>query len=91
MQLTASFCNWSERTPTIFFAHAETEHSIPGERKNVCSILRTLGRIIVHQLLEHLLPAGELYIYKSVCVVQITAVHAEKALDALIKMRFVVM
>ncbi|EKC74142.1 DNA mismatch repair protein MutS domain protein [human gut metagenome] len=38
---------------------------------------------IVHQLLEHLLPAGELYIDKSVCVVQIAAVHTEKAFDAL--------
>ena len=63
----------------------------PDEWENVCSILCTLGKVIVHQLLEHLLPAGELYIYKSVCVVQIAAIHAKKALDTLIKLRFVVM
>ena len=57
---------------------------------DVCSILRTLGRIIVHQLLEHLLPAGELYIYKSVCVVQIAAVHTEKVFDALVKLWLIV-
>ena len=74
----------------FFFAHAETEHRIPDERIDVCSILRTLGRIIVHQLLEHLLPAGDLYIDKSVCVVQIAAVHTEKAFDALVELRFVV-
>ena len=51
---------------------------------------RTLGRIIVHQLLEHLLPAGEFYIYKSVCVVQIAAVHTEKVFDALVELRLVV-
>ena len=43
-----------------------------------------------NQLLEHLLPAGELYIDKSVCVVQIAAVHTEKAFDALVELRFVV-
>ena len=48
------------------------------------------GRIIVHQLLEHLFPAGELYIYKSVCVVQIAAIHTENVFDALVKLRLVV-
>ena len=50
----------------------------------------TLDKIIVHQLLEDLLPAGQFYIYKSVCVVQIAAIHAEKVFDALIKLRLVV-
>ena len=63
---------------------------MPDERENVGSILCTLGKVIVHQLLEHLLPAGELYIYKSVCVVQIAAIHTEKVFDALVKLRFVV-
>lgn len=34
--------------------------------------------------------AGELYIYKSVCVVQIAAIHTEKVFDALVKLRLVV-
>ena len=39
---------------------------------------------------EHLFPAGELYIYKTVCVIQIAAIHTEKALDALVELRLVV-
>ena len=53
------------------------------------SAVRTLGRIVVHQLLEHLLPAVELYIYKSVCVVQIAAIHTEKCFDALVELRLI--
>ena len=63
-----------------------TDEKTEDERENVCSILRTLGRIIVHQLLEHLFPAGELYIYKTVCIVQIAAIHTPKAFDALIEL-----
>ena len=59
----------------FFFAHTETEHSIPDKRINVGGILCTLGRIIVHQFLEHLFPAGELYIYKTVCVIPVSYTH----------------
>ena len=31
-----------------------------------------------------------LYIYKTVCVIQIAAIHAEKEFDALVELRFVV-
>ena len=48
------------------------------------------GRIIVHQLLEHLFPAGELYIYKTVCIVQIAAIYTKKRFDALVELRLVV-
>ena len=73
----------------FFFAHAETEHSISNERINVCSILRTLGRIVLHQLLEHLFPTGQLYIQKSVCVIQIASIHTKEGFDTLVKLWFV--
>ena len=69
---------------------AKESDPLPDEWENVGGVLCALGRIIVHQLLEHLLPAGELYIYKSVCVVQIAAIHAEKAFDALVELRLVI-
>ena len=40
--------------------------------------------------MEHLLPAGQLYIYKSLCAVQIAAIHTKKIFDALIELRFIV-
>ena len=39
-------CNDKYKTVTV--VNTETEQSIPYEWKNVCSILCTLGRIIVH-------------------------------------------
>ena len=49
-----------------------------------------LWQSIVHQLLEHLLPAGQFYIQKTVCVVSIAAIHTEKGFDALVKLQLVV-
>ena len=40
--------------------------------------------------MEYLLPAGEFYIQKTFCVVQIAAIHTEKGFDALVELRLVV-
>jgi len=37
-----------------------------------------------------LFPTGEFYIQKSVCVVQIAAIHTKKAFDALVELRLIV-